>query len=58
VLSFVIPGLGQLYKGRIGRGAAFFCGTVAGLFLFVFPGVGVWLWGIIDAYNGKHASEA
>lgn len=57
VLSFFIPGLGQIYKGKIGRGAAFFIGTACGFFLFIFPGIAVWLWNIIDAYRGPHASK-
>jgi len=57
VMSFFIPGLGQLYKGRIGRGAAFFVGTFIGFFLLVFPAVIVWVWGMVDAYKGPHASE-
>src|SRR3990167_4363202 len=30
VLSFVIPGLGQIYKGQAGKGIAFFGGVVVG----------------------------
>lgn len=57
VMSFFIPGLGQLYKGRILRGTAFFIGTGIGFFLLVFPAVIVWVWGMVDAYRGPHASE-
>ena len=39
VLSLVIPGAGQMYKGEIGKGFAFLVGTVIGYFLMIFPGV-------------------
>lgn len=47
-LSFLIPGLGQLYCGRIGRGILFFLGSV--LLAPFFIGIGIWIWNIIDAY--------
>lgn len=53
VLSFFIPGLGQLIKGHVGRGIAIFFGVIFGLMLFVVPGVIIWIWQIADAYNKK-----
>jgi len=51
VCSLVIPGLGQVYDGKTGRGFAIFFGTVIGLFLLVIPGLLVWAFGIYDAYS-------
>lgn len=42
VLSFVVPGLGQVYNGRFLRGAA--------VFLLSWTVI-VYLWGIYDAYR-------
>jgi TM2 domain-containing membrane protein YozV len=51
LLSFFIPGLGQLIKGQVGKGILFFFGTILGLAFFVIPGVIIWIWQIADAYN-------
>lgn len=51
VLSFFIPGLGQLVKGHVGRGIVIFFGVVFGLMLMVIPGIIIWIWQIADAYN-------
>ncbi len=50
VLSFLIPGLGQIYAGKTGRGLAFLVGFFIGL-LFFLPGVIIWIFGMIDANN-------
>jgi TM2 domain-containing membrane protein YozV len=39
VLSFVIPGAGQIYKGQIGPGIGWLIRTVAGYCAFVVPGL-------------------
>jgi TM2 domain-containing membrane protein YozV len=49
--STVLPGLGQVYNGETGKGFAIFLLTLAGLALFIIPGLIVWLYGIYDAYN-------
>ncbi len=51
LLSFFIPGLGQLVKGQAGRGILIFIGVVIGLMFLVIPGIIIWLWQIADAYN-------
>ena len=51
ILSFFIPGLGQLVKGQVGRGILIFFGTALGLAMAVIPGIIVWIWQITDAYN-------
>lgn len=49
--SLVLPGLGQVYDGKLERGILVFLGTLAGFFLFVIPGLCVWAFGIYDAYS-------
>jgi TM2 domain-containing membrane protein YozV len=39
VLSVVIPGLGQLYKGQLFRAIVWFCMVGLGYFLLVVPGI-------------------
>jgi TM2 domain-containing membrane protein YozV len=60
-MSFFFPGLGQLYKGRIGRGILIFIGQVCmwliGAILLFIPTLAYWIWNIYDAYKGPHASE-
>jgi TM2 domain-containing membrane protein YozV len=51
LLSFFIPGLGQIVKGQAGKGILIFIGFFIGLVAFVIPGVILWIWQIIDAYN-------
>ena len=51
LLSFFISGLGQLVKGRVGKGMLVFFGVCIGLAVFVIPGVILWIWQIMDAYN-------
>lgn len=49
VLSFFIPGLGQVYCGRLGRGALFFLGSF--LLVPIVIGFGIWIWNIVDAHS-------
>jgi len=51
LLSFFIPGLGQIVKGEIGKGILVFILFVLGCFCFVIPGIIIWVWQLIDAYN-------
>jgi len=52
VLSLVIPGAGQMYKGEVGGGIAFLIFTVAGYFLFIIPGLILHLISIASAASG------
>jgi TM2 domain-containing membrane protein YozV len=53
VLSFFIPGLGQIYKGQIAEG--FFCLilTLIGYFFFVLPGIVIHICVIVGAARVK-----
>lgn len=54
ILSFLIPGLGQIIKGQPLKGIAFFLGVAMGLVFLILPGVIIWIWSITDAYNSNH----
>ena len=51
LFSFLLPGAGQLYKGQIGAGIAWFVITVMAYF-FIFPGLILHLVCIISAATG------
>ena len=47
LLSLVVPGAGQIYVGKIGKGLAILGATI--VLAWVLIGVFVWLWNIWDA---------
>ena len=49
VLSFILPGLGQVYCGRVGRGVGIWIAGMIGLGCFVIPGIIIWIFSIYDA---------
>ena len=49
ILSFLIPGLGQMYLGKVGEGVAWLVGTFVGYCFFIFPGVIVHIVCVISA---------
>lgn len=51
LLSFVIPGAGQMYAGRVGAGLGWFIGTIIGYVLFIVPGIVIHLACVFTAYN-------
>ena len=56
VLSFLIPGLGQIYNGEVGKGIVIFIiQVINGFLMTVFIGFVtwpiVWIWSIYDAYT-------
>lgn len=56
IASFVIPGLGQIYCGKIGRGIMILIGAViCCLLIIVIIGIVLapiyWIWNIYDAYT-------
>lgn len=52
LLSFLLPGLGQMYKGQIANGLVWLFLTVCGYACFVIPGVFLHLCCIIGAASG------
>ena len=55
VLSFVIPGAGQMYKGQVDLGIWWLVGTVAGYCAFIVPGVILHIVCIYKAYSDDPA---
>jgi len=52
LLSFIIPGAGQMYKGQVFNGLAWFVFVVLGYILFVLPGLALHLLCILGAASG------
>jgi TM2 domain-containing membrane protein YozV len=52
VLSLVIPGAGQMYRGRIRSGLIWLVCVVVGYVLFIVPGVILHVFCIMAAYSG------
>lgn len=53
VFSFFIPGLGQIYRGKVITGLVWLAATSVGYFLLVVPGLILHLLCIIDAYRRR-----
>ena len=53
LLSFFVPGLGQIIKGQVLKGIFCFFGVMFGLFFLVIPGIIIWIWQISDAYSSR-----
>lgn len=51
ILSFFFPGLGSVYNGDTLKGVAIYIGAIIGMFLFIVPGVIVWIYGMYEAYT-------
>lgn len=51
VLSLVIPGAGQMYKGQVGKGLFYLFIVIIGYTLFVIPGLILHIFCIINAKN-------
>jgi TM2 domain-containing membrane protein YozV len=51
VLSFFLPGLGQLYKGQAGRGLLWFFASLIGYAMLIFPGLLIHLFCVINAMS-------
>ena len=57
IASFFLPGLGTMLNGEVGKGVGILVGYFACLFLFflivlLLAAVGIWVWGMVDAYQG------
>lgn len=63
VASLLVPGLGTMLGGRVGRGigilGGYFVGLVLSVVLIGLPIMfGFWVWGMIDAYQGAKDHNA
>ncbi len=57
IASFFIPGLGTMLNGEVGKGVGILVGYFVCLFLFfllvpLLVAMGLWVWGMVDAYQG------
>jgi len=52
LLSFFIPGAGQIYKGKVGAGILWLFAVVIGYFLLVVPGLILHIICIVNAFSG------
>lgn len=52
LLSFLIPGAGQIYKGRVLEGLVWFVAVTIGYFLLLFPGLFLHFICILTAASG------
>jgi len=57
LLSLIIPGAGQMYLGRVGRGLLWMAATICGYFLFVVPGLIIHVACIISAATKPMAQQ-
>jgi TM2 domain-containing membrane protein YozV len=55
VLSVLIPGLGQVYNGRLGAGALWFLLTGFGYWAVLVPGLLFHVLSVVCAYRGARA---
>lgn len=53
LLSLIIPGLGQLYRGSLIVGIIWFVATAIGYTLFVIPGIILHVLCVIFAFTGS-----
>lgn len=53
LLSFIIPGAGQMYKGKVGAGIAWLIFTTVGYGLLIVPGVILHIICIVKASSGN-----
>lgn len=51
ILSFILPGLGHFYLGLPKKGIIILILSIVGIFLFIFPYLIVWAYGMYDAYK-------
>jgi TM2 domain-containing membrane protein YozV len=52
LLSLVIPGAGQMYKGKVGAGLLWLVAVVSGYFILIIPGIILHLICIFNAAYG------
>jgi hypothetical protein len=52
LLSFLIPGAGQIYKGNVGAGFGWLIVVIIGYWLFILPGIILHIICIVNAASG------
>jgi hypothetical protein len=57
ILSLVIPGTGQMYKGEVGLGVIWLIVTILGYCLFIIPGMILHLICVLKAASGDPYKE-
>ena len=58
LLALLVPGAGQVFTGQAVRGLTYFLGVLVGLFLFIAPGVVIWLASVGDAVRAARRINA
>jgi hypothetical protein len=58
VLSFFIPGAGQIYKGQIGLGLVWLVVVIFGYMMMIFPGVILHIICIVNAASGRPSVQS
>lgn len=63
VLSFLVPGLGQVFNGDIAKGVGIVVAQVVnflllGVLVGFLTGPAVWVWSIIDAHRSARVARA
>ena len=59
ILSFFIPGMGQVYNGQgFVKGLMYMIATLIGYMVLIIPGMIIWLYGIYNAYSGAKKINA
>lgn len=51
LLSFLLPGLGQMYKGQTANGIIWLVGAIFGYMLFIIPGIIIHICAIFEAVS-------
>lgn len=57
LVSFFLPGVGSMMNGETNKGVGILVGYIVCVFLFwlivpAIAAVGLWVWGMVDAYQG------
>ena len=57
IVSVFLPGVGSMMNGAVGKGVGillgyFFCLLFFWLLIPLFIALGLWIWGLVDAYQG------
>jgi TM2 domain-containing membrane protein YozV len=61
--SFFVPGLGSMINGEVGKGVGiligYFFAVILSFLLIGIPfAIGLWIWGMVDAYTGAQSWNA